>query len=131
MKKIFGLLLALFITLSTLTVQAATFPKMSGRADTTEVYSTDAGTTATMTVVAAATTKYYTLYQALISGSANDTFTIKCGTTAKSAFQVLASTPVLLRFWPHYIQCSANEALVITKTSGTTAHVTLWYGADQ
>lgn len=123
MKKLFiALLAALLLPLS-----ADASLRLRNSADTLLVHGTDSSN-ASVTAVNAISGREYHVYGAFLSVSTADTVTLKCGSTAKLVAYFGDTSGILHNFYPLGIECAANEALVLTKGTGSTPLAyTLWY----
>lgn len=89
------------------------------------VYGTDNSTTS-LALVSGVGGQTAKIYGIVVSSSADDTVTLKCGSTVKMGLLLAARGGLSERF-PSGITCGVGEAVSLSKGSSATLHATLWY----
>lgn len=101
-----------------------------GDKKTLAYYFADSSNTS-ITAVAANSNLLYRIYGISLATDTADTVAIKCGTTTMASYHFGATSGLVFNFFPLFFECARNEAIVITKGTGSTdLRATIFYTAD-
>lgn len=101
---------------------------IAGTKPTSIAQATDAASSTTLTVLAAASGKIPDIHGFVVSTDTAGTYILKIGSTTFQTFYLGANSGYSVVFDPLFISNNtANEAVTITKPSGATTSATIFY----